>query len=1164
MHRVLVLFALAVSCYAQSTSGSITGSAMDPQKAGIPRATVTIEEQDRKFTFKTESETSGRFGFAQVPPGTYTLTIEAQGFKKLEQKGITLSANERRSLGDIILEVGALTQSVEVSAAVTALKLESVEQGDTLTSTQVENIAVNGRNPLALMALLPGVVSTADFTTSGSMGIGSISANGAQGAQNRLTLNGISNQDTGGNTTQLTTVSIDAVEEFRVLTGTYQAEFGRSAGAQIQVITKSGSAQFRATGYWNYRNEWMNANNWMNNRDGRPKNVLRQNNFGYTFGGPIYIPKLLTRTKDKLFFFWSEEFQRQAIPSTARQVTVPTALELKGDFSQSVDNLGRPYTTIKDPTTGKPFSNSKIPDAQFYAPGIAFLNLLPPPNVTGVAGYNYESQFSDNRPRREDTARIDYNLSDKSRLFGHGIINKHLNDSAYSGTFGYGRASGLPFPNNVRNQVESPGYGWGIGHTYLISPQMTNEFVYGVNYNSWNIYPQGDTMTRTKSGASFALLYPSAVTGDFIPTVSYSGQRISNGDTFTSMAQMPLWNEDKASDLADNLSWINGRHMIKVGVSFTRDNKNEMRALDPNGNFNFGDSSLNPLDTGFGLANVELGVFQTYTQWQRQWISYVKFYNLEVYGQDTWKVTPTLTLDYGLRVAWYQPTWFEKEETPSTFVPSLFDPAKSPRLYWPTKNAAGQRVAVDRVTGEMRGVNYIGTRVPGTGVALNGIVLAGQNGMSRYLRDYRPPQLGPRFGIAWDVTGRQYFVIRTGGGIFYDRTGENVMDYQRINPPMPEQARLQYGYVSQIGQPGTDTLLSAYQYRMIQPNGLIPTRYSFSFGVQSKLPLSMVLDVSYVGALARHMLSNSNLNNVPYGAAFLPENQDPTKSSALPGGAAYDEIFLRAPYKNYAMVQFNESVLTSNYNGLQTSVNRRYAAGLMLGANYTWSKAMGVSGTRIDGNTRKANYGQQGSDRRHIFNLNFVYQLPAVFRSRVLHSMADGWQISGITTFQSGGPMSVGYTIPGTSNVNFTGSTTEGARIVAVGPKPETKSDDPYGRINAAAFTAPKTGSLGMESGIVHMYGPGINNWNLSVEKAFAVGERVRLRVRFDAFNAFNHTQFSGYNSRLQFKSFTDSTPVNLPYDSSGNLIWSQRNGFGTVSGARDPRIMQLYLRLQF
>jgi hypothetical protein len=1150
--------ALASLSYAQNTSGSIAGNIVDQQTRAIPGVSVGAIDEDQKFTFNAVTDATGRFVFPQCPPGLYTVVAEVAGFKKFEQKGIELSANDKLALGDITMQLGAVTETVEVTASAALLKTESAERSDTLEAKQVENIAVNGRTPLALVALVPGVVSTANFTQAGRGGMTSISTNGTPNNQSHLTLNGISNIDTGSNGSQLVTISIDAVQEFKMLTGVYQAEYGRNIGAQINIISKSGTAQFHGEGYWAYRNDWMNADNWMNNREGLPRNLLRQSDPGYNIGGPVYIPKVLKRTKDKLFFFWSQEFQHQTLPSSAKNVTVPTALERQGDFSQSVDNNGKLYTNIKDPLSGSPFPGSKIPASRQYQPGIALMNLLPLPNVKGVNGYNFTSQQSTSLPLREDLLRIDYNLSSKSRLFGYWMNNKSIQTSPYSGAFTI--TNNVPMGEIVS---PSPAHGWGIGHTQIFSATVINEFRLGQNYNANDITIPGNTLTRAGTGVKFDVLYPSAITGDYLPGLTYGDSRIANAVNLY-IQQAPLWNEDTATDASDTLSKIAGQHAFKVGVSFMQDHKNENRAVDENGQYSFGDNSQNPYSTSYGLANLAVGVFTQFNQTQQQWNSLMRFYNLSFFAQDTWKVNRRLTLDYGMRVEIYQPTYFAQDVTPSEFVPSLYNPAKAPRLYVPALNASGQRIASYPVTGQQLPASYIGNVVPGTANPLNGIVIAGQNGMSKYMRDFRPPQWGPRLGIAWDILGNQRLVLRTGGGIFYDRTEESVMTPQIVNPPMPQDTILNYGFATQLS--GAVPLIGPQQLRTFQTGGDLPNTYSFSFGVQSKLPAGMVLDTSYVGSLTRHLQTEVAINSVPYGAAYLSQNQDHSlAANSTPGADALPAAFLRANYPNQGMIAENEEIGNTNYNSLQVSLNRRLAGSLFFGANYTWSKALGLTSRRIDDNSQKANYTYQSFDRRQNFSSNFVYTTPDVLRSaKILHAVASGWLVSGIAAFMTGAPVGVGFSIPGIGNANLTGSPDLGARIPTTGVKPATASDNPYARINVAAFAEPKVGSIGMESSSNHLFGPGINNWNLSLEKSFGMTERLRLRLRLDAFNAFNNTQFSGYNATVNFRSLTDPTVTNLPYDANGNLIWAQRNGFGTVNGARDPRVLQMYLRLQF
>jgi hypothetical protein len=407
-------------------------------------------------------------------------------------------------------------------------------------------------------------------------------------------------------------------------------------------------------------------------------------------------------------------------------------------------------------------------------------------------------------------------------------------------------------------------------------------------------------------------------------------------------------------------------------------------------------------------------------------------------------------------------------------------------------------------------------------------------------------------------------VIRTGGGVFYDRLQGNEVFDMLTNPPTTFAPTLVNDLLSnldpkniQIGPSG----LNAFSY-----DGKVPVVYNYSFGVQARLAESMVLDVSYVGNLSRHQLQRTNFNAIPYGATFLAKNQDPTKNSSLLGSAALDKVYL-APYQGYGDITVHQFGGTSNYNSLQTSLTRRFAKNLEFGANWTWARALGTSDdrgnfNRIDGNTRLANYALLAFNRQHTFQLYYTYTLPSMFRTnKTMHMIADGWQLSGNTTFQTGGPFSPGFSISGVANQNITGSYTEGARLALIG-QPNTGSDDPYNRLNPAAFAAPKVGSVGLEAPRNYLINPGINNWNISVQKEFKATERVRLQLRGDAFNAFNHTQFSGINSTLNISALTNGTFTNLYLNANGTV--NNKNGFGTVSGARDPRNMQFLVRVQF
>jgi len=1149
--------------YTQTTSGSIAGNVVDAQHASLPNAAVTAKELQQQFTVNTKTDDSGRFVFPQVPPGTYTITVEAPGFKRMERAGVVLNANDKLSIGEISMEVGAVTEQIEVSASAITLQTESAERSAALVSKQMENIAVNSRSYLDLVKLVPGVVSTVNLQTAGPGGLSSISVNGTRVNSNQLTINGISNVDTGSNGSVNVTLSLDSVQEFKILTGVYQAEYGRAMGAQISVVTKSGTSDLHGSAYWFHRHDDLNANNWFNNRNGLPRNLFRFNDLGFTVGGPVYIPKIL-KSRQKLFFFWSEEFQRQLRPQGFRQLTVPTAAERGGDFSKSVDNNGNPFT-IRDYTTGAPFPGNIIPANRLYAPGIALLKMLPSPNVANscalqpgtagcIKGYDYQSQISDQYPRREDLIRIDYNLTSKMRLYGHWINNNNTY-SSYYGSFVLGSNTPLsPI------QYANPGYGWAVGSTYVLGPTLTNEFNFGVTNNSILIDETGNQYTRATSGVNLPLLYPNAVQRDYVANPSFGGSRLANGPTFGT-SDAPFINYNTTFDITDGVAKIWDRHAFKFGMYIQRSRKNQTSFGAFDGSYNFGDNSANPYDTGYGYANAAFGVYNSFSQAANFINGQYRYWNIEFYAQDTWKVTPRLTLDYGLRVAYYQPQYDQSLQA-STFVLSQWNPAQAPRLYQP-QIVNGVRSAVDPVTGQVLPAADIGFIVPGSGNIQNGIAQGGVNGFTKYLQDSPPPQWGPRLGIAWDPLGTQKMVIRTGVGFYYDRyQGNRVFDFVR-NPPLGIQPTLNYGLASTISP--TSSLLSPPSFYAADQPGKLPTVYNFTFGVQTKLPFGMLLDTAYVGALSRHLQDNRNLNYVPFGAAFLPQNQDPTISSSLLGSAALPAQFLRN-MRGIGDINLYEGAATGNYNALQVTLNRRVGH-LFLGMAYTWSKDLTTASgdtnfVRPDQYTRQAYYGPSGNDRRQNFALNYVYDLPTLNGKNVIEkAILGGWQISGVTRFMSGSPYGIGYSITGVGSQNITGSTTEGARVFLLG-NPMTGSTNPYNRLNSALVAPPIVGSIGLESGVNYLTGPGINNWDISVQKEFVVKERLRLQFRADAFNAFNHTQFSGVNATVTYPALNNNNPTNLVYKADGSL--NNINGFGSVNGARDPRLMQLMIRFQF
>lgn len=1199
---MLLMLISPTTLVAQTTSASLSGIVKDAQGAAIPNAKVDVTGASRGGTQTAQTDEDGRFTFPQLQPDTYTLRIEAPNFKAFEKTNLVLNANDRGSAGDIALEVGAVSETVTITSAGEELQTESGERGSAIIGEQLQNIAVNGRSYLALTSLAPGVVNTNNYQVAGHGGLAGISANGARSNQNNLTLDGIGNVDTGNNGDQLATVSLDAVAEYKILTSSYQAEFGRSSGAQISVVTKSGTPEFHGSGYLYHRHEGLNANNWLNNRDGRARNLFRFNNFGYTIGGPVILPRfgeggpVTTKLDNRVFFFFSQEHQRQLRPQGNRNVTVPTALERRGDFSQSVDRDGNPVF-IRDYTLNLPcsasdrrgcFPGNVIPQNRLYAPSLAILNIYPLPNAQSTAnrGFNFTSQIPDSYPRREDMVRIDVNPSDTLRIYGRFIYNFDSITSNY-GSFVLG--ANLPV---VPITDARPGRHLAINVTKTINPTTINEFVFGFGKNQIDIFAVNNGLTRSAAGlTNLPALYPNAIQDDYIPRPEFGGI-IANGPTLGTN-NAPFFNFNRTIDFVDNFSKVLNKHALKAGLYFQRSQKDQTSFGPANGTINFDNNPGNQFDTGFAFANAALGVFNTFTQATQYATGKYRYTNLEFYVQDNWKATQKLTFDYGIRFYYIQPQYDQSLQT-STFLPELYDRSRAVRLYRPAR-INNQDVALDPVTGQTGPNTNVGRIVPNSGDPLNGIRQAG-NGISKYLMEDRGIHYAPRLGFAYDVTGRQNFVVRGGGGIFYDRFQGNETFDMITNPPTTSQTQLVNGLFSEIDLRNallpTPVGLNAFSFE-----GKIPTVYHFNLGIQTKLPYDIVFDLSYVGSQSRHLLQRINLNAVPYGATYLRENQNPqnfpggvvpTTQSGLAapfaqaglsfsGTNALTENFLR-PYPGYGNITLHQMGGTSNYNSAQIEVSRRFAQDLFLGVSYTWSRNMTTvegdgSFIRIDENTRFANYGPSDLHRRHILAANFVYELPRLTRlfdteNRALRFIGDGWQLSGIYSFQTGRPYNINVSIAGIGNREITGSNTEGFRPRILGSPGRGNSSDPYVQFDVTKFAPPLPGSRGLEAGRNYLEGPGINNWDLSLQKSFLLGETTRFELRADAFNVFNHTQFgsnggnAGINNTLNIRSLTDPTPTNLPFDAAGRLV--NRNGFGTINSVRDPRIMQLVARFVF
>jgi len=1153
--------------HGQNVAGAISGVVQDAQGAVVPAARVTLinDAQGEASARSLVTTAEGTFVFAPVLPGKYTVTVEMTGFKKYVQSGINLDASERLGLPAIGLEVGAPEESVTVEGKAVELETLNAERAGVVTGTQAVDIAINGRNYTSLLRTIPGVAADS--------GTGDVNVNGGRTMQNNFTVDGQNVTDIGVNQQFAYRISMDAIEEFKVSTNSQTAEFGQNDGAQIQVVTKSGTKQFHGDGYWFKRGDFMNANTFTNNVSGIPRQIYRYMDAGFTLGGPIYIPKLFNRRKDKLFGFMSEEWNHNIIPGTLHQITVPTAAQRTGDFSQTRDAAGV-LQTIYDPSfrsaanpKGIPFAGNQIPASRFSPYGPSILDWLPLPNTVGQPSYNYQSQVPSTQPSFDQIYRVDYNLNDKWRFFVRGL------DSKQTQNVPYGRAD---TSNNLGiSPFYAPTYGWSITTNVatIVSPTMTNEFQFGYTVNGIPGNPPvaGSPYYRSVSNINTPQLYPAANISNVIPNFNFGGvpfgASTANGSQMTSFAGTPYHNRNPVWNIIENFTKIKGTHTIKAGVYWEHAVKTENAFKPYNGTIDFSRDSNNPGDTNWAFANALLGNYLSYQQINGDPTPDYPFTNFEFYGQDTWKVTSRLTLNYGLRVNFVEP-FHDDLGLMANFNNSQFNPAQSVVFYQPYNATGPDSAAINPLTGQILPPVYIGAIVPGVGNINNGMVLSGQNGTPVGLMQHRGPQWAPRFGLAYQINSKT--VLRMGGGVFYERVATfpvGTTSNYTTNPPSLRTATLYYGNVADIGSTGATFFPTAIN--QLSSDGHIPTVYNYNAGIQRELPQNLFLEVSYVGSQSRHLYLAQPFNDVPFGSAWQPYTQDPTVTPQFNGTTNLPANLYR-PYPGYTAATDYTWGTNANYNSLQTSLNRRFGS-LQVGAAYTWSKAIGVS-VGHPTNTRQAGYGPLAQDRTQSLVVNYIYNLPKVSRSGFLNNaparvVLNGWQLSGLTSISSGAPVNVNYSVSGigatTLNREITGSEDIAPRVVfTCNPNLSGGDRNLNAFINTSCFAPAPKGSVGLDSGYDRLRGPGLNNWDMSLFKNISIKEnRARIQLRLEAFNAPNHTEWGAFNTSIVFNSA--GKVINLPTQLGGT---GGRFGFGAENVIRSgsQRILQIAAKFYF
>src|SRR5579864_773419 len=1175
--KTIAAIAVALFCmesallFAQVTSGTIFGRVKDTSGAYISGATVIVKSPTTGAQRTVTTNDSGDFVVPNMPPDTYSITVEAKGFKKLETTGVVLGAADKLNAGEFELAIGTAGDSVTVTADAGQLQLQSNsgERSDVVTSRQLNDVALNGRNVLDYLKLVPGVSGMVDGHVSGTGGLDSVNINGTRANQHEYTIDGASNVDTGNNGGTHVTLNPDAIDEVKILTSNYQAEFGKAAGGQIAITTKGGTNAWHGNGRFFHRNDGLNANEWFNkknellNTQPNAPYIYRYNYFGYQFGGPV--------KKDKLFVFWSQEFYRQLIPiGGTTTFYTPTDLERQGDFSKSVDGNNVPIV-IYNPNTNAPFPGNKIDSSQLTSAQQAvftnvskLLSLYPEPNVPGFGAnglnYNYSTALSYSDPRREDIFRADYQVDANNRLFVRWIHNSDHLQAPFS-TGGLGAVdclAAINFPGGCIQ--EHPGWNLSVNVLSTITPSLLNEFSIGPSVTKSLVTGANGNISLAKNGITLPLIYPS----DTLPDMGFGGLNNTNFG-WSYLGSMPWHQANTTINVNDNITWVRNKHTFKFGMFYQRNRKDQIAWGNVNGQFNFNTAptatSSCPANTQCGdpYASALLGAFNSFDQSTARPIGQFRYNQLEFYAQDTWKITNRLTLDYGMRVAWIPPQYDAKNQI------ALFDPAAY---------SAANAVTVD--TG--------GNIVPGNGNPLEGMRFVSNGTLPKGGWNDRGIMPEPRFGFAYDVFSSHKTVIRGGAGMMHDRVqGNLIFNPVFNNPAVVRTAQVPANNITVLpslgGNFGTGVLGGIVG---ADKNGQVPTVYSFSLGVQQELGRGTTLDIAYVGTQSRHLVTSRDINAVPYGTLFSAAAQDPNCSlwnggpipAVQPGlqpqyaAAGYNyngwcalgtAAFTSAPlvpFKGYGQIPYLEFNGTSNYNSLQVSFQRRFSRGFTFGAVYTWSKALTTANTDQDTqDTFNAllDYRRAGWDRKHVFAANYVYDIPSPTKHfggpKWLSYVTDNFQLSGITQFESGTPFDLnnGFGFPPGS---ITGSDQYGAIPYYYNVD---KNGNPL---------LPKIGPPGRGMRDFFRNG-GMQNWDLSIFKNIPLGNEQRyIQLRLEGFNAFNHPNFQDKNYGANWGGpWAYANPTD-PLTVTKNSNWGTNSD--TYSGMGGFRVVQLGAKIYF
>lgn len=1191
---LLMLVCAASFGAAQEITGTILGTITDATDAVVPGATVTITDVDKGTVVRTlTTGDDGTYSAPNLPVGNYEVVVETPNFKRHVEQAVKLDLSQRRTI-DVVLEVGNVSEVVTVQADAVAVELTTPAASTLISGDQVRELSVNNRNWVQLATLAPGVsndlsdqVFVGTVNPDGQANTVNISVNGARSSQNTFTVDGADITDRGSNITIQAYPSIDSIGEFKILRSLYPAESGSSGGGQVNVVTRSGGSRFSGSLFEFVRNEKLNANDFLSNQtapvglteDGRARRrPFRYNNFGFTLGGPIYIPNFgegaggIVRKLDRTFFFFSEE-QRRDIRYPTLTSTVPDANLRRGIFPIAVcinrNNVaGSTCTGANILPAGTPLpANLLNPAAAAYIEQI--YNRLPLP--TNAATYELISAAINTANFRQEIFKIDHSFSDTLSTF-YRFQNDKIPTLDSNALFSSG--SGLPGVSTT--QSSSPGRTHTFQTTYAVNPTTILEGRYSYAYGAILSDNVGLISNRV---SSIPVTLPFANTRDRVPTIS--------GNGFSALQGFGQYdNFSNKNNVGGNLSMIRDTHTLKFGVNYSKYRKNEnalvLDATGPNqGAFNTFSATLptgvtsNTLNQNLQrFANFLVGNVANFRQARFDYTADLRQQNVEAYAQDEWRARRNLTLYYGVRYALYgQPR--DENGRLSNFVPELYNAANAPQ-----------------VTGA-------GNLVVGTGNFCNGMIVNEQNFMTAAnctptaspfgdkITSTSKRNFAPRVGFAYDPFGKGRTSIRSGYGIYHEQVLSGVA-LQIIGTNPPYQDNVDFSNV-RLDNPSAGVALAASNatrsIRAIQSDWKTPYTQHWSLDLQHQLTRSSLFTVGYFGSKGTNLIGVTEINELPLGVALNSmcapgNNTAQTAGVALvrcqPAGYAFrgaanaaatgnpnvvgttlfrDDLILDQlrPYKGYRSITMLQPRYNSNYHSLQVYFEQRFTGSSRVSTSYTWSK--NLTDNQTDRSTAPQNtydirseYGRATLDRRHIFTANYIYELPFFREQRdFVGKLLGGYQASGIVSLNSGLPFTATTSSYDPAGLGFISAAVAGGRpLLLCDPNADApRTQQQY--FNTACFQAnPATTATGLSNtpgtagrGIIE--GPPTYRVDFTMTKNIRFGETMNLQLRGEAFNVFNHTNFRSFAS-------TNVTSTL----------------FGRIGAVRDPRTIQLGIKFLF